>query len=268
MPELLLFSNSTNHASPYLGHALKDIAALLDGVPEVLFVPFAGSDHDAYTRQVSEALAPLGITARGLHTATATPDSARETVESAEAIFVGGGNTFRLVKALQDLALLDPIHNAVLAGTRYMGASAGTNIAAPTLRTTNDMPIVEPSSFRTLALVPFQINPHYIDADPTSTHNGETREQRLAEFHEENDIDVLGLREGTHLRVSGSPVSGSPVSGSSVSGSSVSGSTFTATVGGQAVSPLAPGPALLFRRGSAPREVSGDVRELFERRAR
>jgi dipeptidase E len=262
MPELLLFSNSTNHASPYLGHALEDIAAFLEGVPEVLFVPFAGSDHDAYTRQVSEALAPLGITVRGLHTDTATPDSAREAVESAKAIFVGGGNTFRLVKALQDLDLLDPIHSAVLAGTRYMGASAGTNIAAPTLRTTNDMPIVEPSSFRTLALVPFQINPHYIDSDPTSTHNGETRQKRLAEFHEENDIDVLGLREGTHLRVSGSLPSGA-----SVSGSSVSGSTFTATVGGQAVSPLAPGPALLFRRGSAPREVSGDVRELFERRA-
>jgi dipeptidase E len=128
-----------------------------------------------------------------------------------------------------------------------MGASAGTNIAAPTLRTTNDMPIVEPSSFRTLGLVPFQINPHYIDADPTSTHNGETREKRLEEFHEENDIDVLGLREGTHLRVSGSAAD------------------LTANIGGTAVSPRAPGPALLFRRGESPRELSGDVGELFSR---
>jgi dipeptidase E len=107
------------------------------------------------------------------------------------------------------------------------------------------MPIVEPSSFRTLDLLPFQINPHYLDADPASTHNGETREKRITEFHEENDIDVLGLREGTHLRVSEAP-------------------TFSAVVGGRAVSPHAPGPAILFSRGSAPREVAGDVRGLFD----
>jgi dipeptidase E len=248
MPELLLLSNSTNHDSGYLAHAVDEITAFLAGVTELLFVPFAGADLDAYTEQVSGPLAKLGITVRGLHTFTDTPDAAAQAVASAQAIFVGGGNTFRLVKALQDGGLLDAIRTAVLTGTRYMGASAGTNIAAPTLRTTNDMPIVEPSSFRTLDLLPFQINPHYIDADPTSTHNGETREKRIAEFHEENTIDVLGLREGTHLRVSETPA-------------------FSAVVAGQAVSPGAPGPAVLFRRGSAPREISGDVSELFDRAA-
>lgn len=250
MPELLLFSNSTNHNSPYLGHALEEIAAFLNGVTELLFVPFAGANHDEYTAQVAAALLPLGIAVRGIHAVPGTPDEVAETVAAAPAIFVGGGNTFRLVKALQDRGLLDPIRHAVLAGTRYMGASAGTNIAAPTLRTTNDMPIVEPASFRTFALVPFQINPHFVDADPASTHNGETREKRLAEFLEDNDVDVLGLREGTHLRVSGSPEQRT---------------TFSATVGGTAVSPNAPGPAVLFRRGDAPREVAGDIRELFER---
>lgn len=250
MPELLLFSNSTNHDSPYLGHALEEIAAFLNGVPELLFVPFAGADHDAYTAQVAAALLPLGIAVRGVHRIPGTPEEVAEQVRAAPAIFTGGGNTFRLVKALQDRGLLDPIREAILAGTRYMGASAGTNIAAPTLRTTNDMPIVEPASFRTFGLVPFQINPHFIDADPTSTHNGETREKRIAEFHEDNDVDVLGLREGTHLRVSGDASDRA---------------TFAATIGGTAVAPTAPGPAVVFRRGEAPREVSGDVRELFDR---
>jgi dipeptidase E len=249
MPELLLFSNSTNHNAPSLGHALDEIAIFLNGVTELLFVPFAGADHDSYTAQVAAALVPLGIAVRGAHAIPGTPEEVAAQVASAPAIFVGGGNTFRLVKALQDRGMLEVIREAVRGGTRYMGASAGTNIAAPTLRTTNDMPIVEPSSFRTFGLVPFQINPHFIDADPTSTHNGETREKRLAEFHEDNDVDVLGLREGTHLRVSGTPGD----------------ATFLATIGGTAVSPSAPGPALLFRRGTAPREVSGDVSGLFDR---
>lgn len=122
-----------------------------------------------------------------------------------------------------------------------MGASAGTNITAPTLKTTNDMPIVEPESFEALGLLPFQINPHYVDADPASTHNGETRETRLREFLEDNDSRVLGLREGTHLRVQGEP------------------ETLRLTVGGTAVQPQAPGPAILFSRGAEPQEVSGEV---------
>jgi dipeptidase E len=133
------------------------------------------------------------------------------------------------------------IKDAVGGGARYVGASAGTNITAPTIRTTNDMPIVEPDSFEALNLVPFQINPHYLDADPDSKHAGETRETRLREFGEENDVPVLGLREGTFLRVSGDQ----------------------ASIGGKAVSPLAPGPAILFRQGAEPEEISGDVSGLL-----
>ena len=124
-----------------------------------------------------------------------------ERIEDGEAIFVGGGNTFRLLQALYERDLVDAIRDRVRSGIPYIGSSAGTNIAAPTIKTTNDMPIIQPPSFDSLGLVHFQINPHYLDADPSSTHKGETREQRLIEFLEENDTPVVGLREGTMLRV-------------------------------------------------------------------
>jgi dipeptidase E len=125
----------------------------------------------------------------------------RQAIEEAEAVFVGGGNTFRLLRSLQQLGLLEPVRRRVLEGSlRYMGASAGTNLACPTLRTTNDMPIVQPASFEAFGLVPFQVNPHYLDAVPGSTHMGETRERRIEEFLEDNDVPVLGLREGAWLR--------------------------------------------------------------------
>jgi dipeptidase E len=117
------------------------------------------------------------------------------------AVFVGGGNTFRLLKTLQDGGLLDQIRRKVLDGMRYMGSSAGANLACPTIKTTNDMPIVQPADFHALGLVTFQINPHYIDADPNSRHMGETREKRISEFHEENDLTVIGLREGSWIVV-------------------------------------------------------------------
>ncbi|UKA62290.1 dipeptidase PepE [Arthrobacter sp. FW306-04-A] len=242
MLDLLLFSNSTNANSGYLDHARDEVSQFLDGVNEVIFVPYALQDYDAYTAKVAEALAAHGMRTRGLHTF----DSPQDALAKARAVFVGGGNTFRLVSQLHRQGLMDPLRDAAQSGTRYMGASAGTNIASPTLRTTNDMPIVEPPSFSTLGLVPFQINPHYLDTDPGSTHAGETRETRLSEFLEENDVPVLGLREGAHLRVTGT--AGEP--------------NFTAVVGGTAVTPGL-GPAITFLKGRLPRETTGNVSALF-----
>ncbi len=234
-------SNSTNHGRGYLEHALTEVVAVLAGRTELLFVPYALADHDRYTARVAEALEPLGIAVRGAHT-TADPGAA---IRDAQAVFVGGGNTFRLLKTLQGNGGLDALRDAARSGTPYLGASAGTGISAPTIRTTNDMPITEPATLSSLGLVPFQLNPHFVDADPASTHMGETRETRLREFLEVNDVAVLGLREGTWLRVSDQAF----------------------TVGGTAVSPTAPGPAVVLRRspdGSEPQveEVAGDVSAL------
>ena len=130
--------------------------------------------------------------------------SPRQAIEEARVLFVGGGNSFRLLRTLQQYDLLDLVQRRVMDGeVRYMGASAGSNMACPSLRTTNDMPIVQPHSFEAFGLIPFQINPHYVDADPNSTHMGETRERRIEEFLEENDVPVLGMREGCWLRRSG-----------------------------------------------------------------
>jgi len=196
--DLLLLSSSRTHGYGLLEHARDEIAEFLAGVTELVFVPYAQRDHDGYTATVAEALRPLPITVTGVHTA-ADPVAA---IGAARAVFVGGGNSFRLLKTLQDTGLLPAVRDRVRTGAlRYMGASAGTNMACPTLRTTNDMPIAEPSSFGALGLLPFQINPHYVDPDPSSTHMGETREQRITEFLEDNDVPVLGIREGGWLRV-------------------------------------------------------------------
>ncbi|MEV7086413.1 dipeptidase PepE [Streptomyces sp. NPDC093085] len=196
---LLLLSNSTAPGRGYLDHAREEIGALLDGARRLVFVPYALADHDGYTAQVAEALAPLGVEVTGAHTA---PDPA-ELVRGAEAVFIGGGNSFRLLKALHERDLLRAVRDRVAAGVPYMGSSAGTNMACPTLRTTNDMPIVQPPSFEALGLLPFQINPHYLDGSPATAHMGETRAERLAQFLEENDVPVVGLREGTWLRREG-----------------------------------------------------------------
>ena len=197
---LLLLSNSTQHGRGYLEHALDTVTGFLPSGARLAFVPYALADHAAYTARVRDALAPSGITVRGVHENT---DPVVELAAS-DAVFIGGGNSFRLLSALYRTGLRDAVAEAVRGGLSYMGASAGTNMAAPTLRTTNDMPIVQPPSFETLGLVPFQINPHYLDPDPESTHKGETREERINEFLEENDVPVLGLREGSWLRVEGS----------------------------------------------------------------
>lgn len=196
---LLLLSNSTNFGEKYLDHAMADIRDFLGGVKRITFVPFALADHAAYTAKARERFAREGIEV----TALSADRGRTNDLEAAEAVFVGGGNTFRLLRALQSTGHVEALRARVQAGMPYLGASAGTNIAAPTIRTTNDMPIVQPSSFDALGLVPFQINPHYIDADAASRHMGETREERLREYLEENDRPVVGLREGAWLRREG-----------------------------------------------------------------
>lgn len=194
---LLLISNSTLHGHGYLDHAAKVIPAFLGDRLRVLFVPWALKDHDGYTAKARERFASMGIGLDSIHTAY----DPVQAVGLADAFFVGGGNTFRLLKALQDSGALDAIRSRVRSGVPYVGSSAGSNVAAPTIRTTNDMPIVQPASLVALGLVPFQINPHYLDPDPSSKHMGETREERLVQYLEENEAPVVGLREGAWLRV-------------------------------------------------------------------
>jgi len=188
--KLLLISSSVVHGYGYLEHPEPEIRRILAGRKTVAFCPFAAHDHEAYTNKVRERFAQMGFDVRPF-----------DDLDSADAIFVGGGNTFRLLKTLQERNLLDKLRCRALEGTPYIGSSAGSGIAAPTIRTTNDMPIVECRSLGSLGLIPFQLNCHYLDPDPDSTHKGETREVRIAEFHEENPTPVLGLREGSMLSV-------------------------------------------------------------------
>ena len=191
---LLLISSSIVHGYGFLDHSEEEIRSLLGSDRKAIaFVPFAQHDVDGYTARVRERLGLMG------HDVTQV--RGRAEIESAEAVFIGGGNSFRLLKALYDLDLVDVLRERVRGGIPYIGSSAGTNVATPSIRTTNDMPIVYPPTFDALGLVPFQINPHYLDPDPASTHHGETREERIREFHEENETPVVGLREGSMLRV-------------------------------------------------------------------
>jgi dipeptidase E len=196
---LLLISTSTVFGTRYLEHAFEELRDALHGVRRVLFIPFALKDHGAYAAKARAAFGELGLRVDSLHEA----GDPRRAVEDAEAVFCGGGNTFRLLDTLYRKDLMEPIRRRALGGMPYTGASAGSNLAGPTIRTTNDMPIVEPPTLDALGLVSFQINPHYLDPDPGSTHMGETRETRIREFHEENVTPVVGLREGAMLRVDG-----------------------------------------------------------------
>lgn len=192
MSRLLLISNSTLFGSGYLDHAEAEIRNFLGDLRRVLFVPFALYDRDAYALNARDRFKQMGYELTSVHNAA----DRFQAVADTDAIFVGGGNTFRLLKTLYDQSLIEPIRERVAAGMLYIGSSAGSNIAGPTIKTTNDMPIVQPPSFEALGLVSFQINPHYLDPDPNSKHMGETREKRLQEFLEENDTPILGLREG------------------------------------------------------------------------
>ena len=194
---VLLVSSSTCHPTGFLDHAEGELSGFLGPVRRVLFLPWALRDRDAYAAKVRERLARIGYEVDSAHE-SADPGRA---VHGAEAVFAGGGNTFRLLKTLYEHDLLEPLRRRVAEGMPYVGSSAGSNVAGPTIRTTNDMPIVEPPSLSALGLVPFNLNPHYLDPDPASTHQGETREQRIAQFHEENDPPVVGLREAAMLRI-------------------------------------------------------------------
>ncbi len=188
--QLLLISSSNIHGYGYLEHPEPEIRRLLAGRRKIAFAPFAAHDHAEYTNTVRERFGSMGFDIIPI-----------EQLDQAEAIFVGGGNTFRLLKKLYDHDLLDTIRERVRAGLPYIGSSAGSVITAPTIRTTNDMPIVEVPTMDSLGLISFQLNCHYLDPDPNSTHKGETRELRIREFHEENSTPVVGLREGTMLWV-------------------------------------------------------------------
>jgi dipeptidase E len=171
-------------------------------VDRVLFIPYALNGYEAYVAKIIE----LGINAGYHFESIHTIKNSHEAVRKAQAIYVGGGNTFRLLNELYGKDLLPLIRKKIQDGTPYLGISAGANVACPTIKTTNDMPIVEPPSFNALGLVPFQINPHYTDPEPNSSHQGETRERRIQEYFEMNDGTVVGMREGSIIRIEGSSV--------------------------------------------------------------
>lgn len=196
--ELLLLSNSTNFEQPMYSHAADAFGEVAQG-RSVTFIPFALADWDEYADRAIAAMAAFGIGSSSAHRAAA-PDLA---ILRADVVMMGGGNTFRLLDSLYRLNVVERLSQRVRSGaTRYIGASAGTNVACPSIRTTNDMPICRPPRFEALGLVPFQINLHYVDADPLSTYMGETREARIEEFLEENDCPVLAMYEGSWLRIS------------------------------------------------------------------
>jgi len=197
---LLLISNSTLHGSSYLDHCAENIKEFLGNRKTVVFVPFArpgGISHDGYTKIARERFAKMGFELSGVH----ETDDMKAAIHNADAIFIGGGNTFVLLSGLYQNDLIDTIRKEVATGKPYIGTSAGSNVAARSIMTTNDMPIMYPPSFEALNLVPFNINPHYLDPDLNSRHMGETRETRIKEFHVFNDVPVIGLREGALLHV-------------------------------------------------------------------
>lgn len=206
---LLLISSLTLHGSSYLDHAEAEIRDFLSGVSRVLFFPYALHDRTAYAGRARGRFEAMGL---AVDSAAEAADP-RDAASVAEAFFVGGGNTFRLLDALYARGLIDAIRARVESGVPYVGSSAGSIVAGPSLKTTKDMPVVEPPSFESLGLTRFQISPHYLAPDPSSTHMGETQEERIMQFHEENEPPVVGLREGAMLRVENGSVVLKGVSG-------------------------------------------------------
>ena len=205
MKHLLIASTSTVHGSDYLDYLLEPLKIHFENVETILFIPFArpgGISHEGYTKIVKLAFSKIDKSIRGLHEF----ENPKEAINTAEGIFTGGGNTFVLVDQLYKINVIDTLKTAIESGTPYVGTSAGSNICGLTIGTSNDMPIAYPPSFNTLGVIPFNINPHYLDPNPNSTHMGETRETRIQEFHHFNSQPVIGLREGCYLEVLGSKI--------------------------------------------------------------
>ncbi|WP_188621429.1 dipeptidase PepE [Flavobacterium suaedae] len=205
MKKIIIASTSTLHGGKYLEYILPTLKEHFKNCKTILFIPYArpgGITHDEYTEKAKEAFAQIGINVKGLHEYENVPKA----IANAEGIFTGGGNTFLLVTQLYKTNAIVAIQEAVKNGTPYLGTSAGSNICGLTMETTNDMPIIYPPSFKTLGLIPFNINPHYLDPMPDSKHMGETRETRIKEFHKFNTQPVLGLREGSWLEVLGDKI--------------------------------------------------------------
>ncbi|WP_299708641.1 dipeptidase PepE [uncultured Tenacibaculum sp.] len=200
MKNLIIASTSTVHGSGYLEYILPELSTFFKNVNTIVFIPYArpsGISYDVYTAKAREAFEKIGITVKGIHEF----DNPVDAMKNAEGIFTGGGNTFELVNQLYKNNVINPLKEVVENGTPYIGTSAGSNICGITMMNTNDMPIVYPPSFDTMGLIPFNINAHYLDPDPTSKHMGETRETRIKEYHVFNETPVLGLREGSWLQV-------------------------------------------------------------------
>lgn len=205
MKNCIIASTSTLHEGEYLEYLLPELQLHFKDCKTILFIPFArpsGISHDEYTSKVATAFAKINIAVKGVHEF----ENPKEAVQKAEGIFTGGGNTFLLVTQLYKNDLMTILANTVKNGIPYLGTSAGSNICGMTMQTTNDMPIIYPPSFQTLGLIPFNLNPHYLDPDLQSKHMGETRETRIKEFHAFNTLPVLGLREGSWLDVKGNKI--------------------------------------------------------------
>uniref|UniRef100_A0A1L8DTI3 dipeptidase E n=1 Tax=Nyssomyia neivai TaxID=330878 RepID=A0A1L8DTI3_9DIPT len=197
---LFLISSSKVHGYEYLQHSREALTEFFrkNNITKILFVPYALFNYDKYTKKVGDVLTSWGFEVEGIH----RKEDPVEAIRNADAIYVGGGNTFLLLKQLVDKKLVEPIRERIFSGSAvYVGSSAGTNVATANIKTTNDMPIIYPPTFDALGLVPFNINPHYLDPLTGSTHHGETRQQRIEEFHHVNNTPVVGLREGTYLLV-------------------------------------------------------------------
>ena len=205
MKNILIASTSTLANENYLDYLLPELQLHFENCNTILFIPYArpdGISHQEYTAMVSLAFAKINKKVTGIHEF----DDTASALKNAEGIFTGGGNTFVLVSQLYKNNTMKILANVVKNGTPYLGTSAGSNICGLTMQTTNDMPIVYPPSFKTLGLIPFNINPHYLDPDTSSEHMGETRETRIKEFHAYNSVPVLGLREGSWLDVKGDTI--------------------------------------------------------------